>query len=58
MVCLLNEEIRVIQVSMSHIKKAIPLCDNNGEKLRLENKYKELGDILEKKLSQCGDFKG
>lgn len=55
---LLNEEIRVIQTSMSHIKRAIPLCDSSGEQLRLENKYRELKELLEEKLNQCGDYKG
>ena len=55
---LLNEEIRVIQHTMSHIKRAIPLAEDNGERLRLENKYKRLGEILDEKLNQCGDYKG
>jgi len=53
---LLNEEIRVIQVSMSHLKQAIPLAHDTGEKLRLKNKYKELEDILNSKLEQCNDY--
>lgn len=53
---LVNEEIRVIQHTMAHIKRAIPLAEDNGERLRLENKYKKLGEILESKLDQCGDF--
>ena len=55
---LLNEEIRVIQHTMSHIKRAIPLATNNGEKLKLEENYKELNSILEEKLEQCEDYKG
>jgi hypothetical protein len=58
MVSLLNEEIRVIQTSMSHIKRAIPLAESSGERMRLEEKYKQLGLILEEKLANCGDFKG
>lgn len=53
---LVNEEIRVIQHTMAHIKRAIPLAENNGERLRLEEKYKELDEILTGKLNQCGDF--
>lgn len=53
---LVNEEIRVIQHTMAHVKRAIPLALNDGERLRLESKYKELGEILESKLDQCGDF--
>ena len=55
---LLNEEIRVIQTTMSHIKKAIPLAEDSGERLRLEDKYKNLEKILNEKLEQCGDYLG
>lgn len=55
---LLNEEIRVIQHTMSHLKKAIPLASDGGEKLKLEEKYKKLEGILEEKLGQCEDYKG
>ena len=54
---LLNEEIRVIQMSMSHLKRAIPLQTDSGRRLDLENKYKELESILQGKLEQCGDYK-
>ena len=55
---ILNEEIRVIQHTMSHIKRAIPLCVDNGERLRLEEKYKGLSEVLEDKLKQCEDYMG
>lgn len=55
---LLNEEIRVIQVTMSHMKKAIPLARDTGEKLKLQEKYKELENILNDKLNQCEDYVG
>ena len=55
---LLNEEIRVIQVTMSHMKKAIPLARDTGEKLKLQEKYKELENILNGKLNQCEDYVG
>ena len=55
---LLNEEIRVLQVSMAHVKRAIPLAKDSGERLRLEDKYKKLNVILEEKLNQCEDYKG
>lgn len=54
---LLNEEIRVIQVSMGHVKRAISLSKDSGERLRLEHKYKELESILQGKLEECGDYK-
>lgn len=55
---LLNEEIRSIQNTMSHIKRAIPLAETTGERVRWERKYKELSEVLESKLEQCGDYKG
>lgn len=55
---LLNEEIRVIQVTMSHVKKAIPLAVDTGEKLKLQGKYDELEKILSDKLNQCEDYVG
>lgn len=58
MVNLLNEEIRSIQHTMSHIKRAIPLAETTGERVRWERKYKELSEVLESKLEECGEFKG
>ena len=55
---LINEEIRVIQNTMSHLSRAIPLARDTGEKLRLQEKYKGLEEILQEKLNQCGDYKG
>ena len=52
---LLNEEIRVIQHTMAHLKRAIPLAENGGERLRLEERYNELESILQGKLEQCND---
>lgn len=53
---IINEEIRVIQNTMAHVKRAIPLALDSGERLRLENKYKELEKVLESKLEQSGDY--
>lgn len=55
---LLNEEIRVIQTTMSHVKKAIPLAEDSGTKLKLEEKYNALEKVLTEKLNECGDYKG
>lgn len=55
---LLDEEIRVIQVSMAHIKRAISFAESSGEKLKLENKYKQLGEILDEKLNCCENYRG
>ena len=55
---LLNEEIRVIQNMMAHIKRAMPLAENGGERLRLKERYDELETILQGKLELCEDYKG
>lgn len=55
---LLNEEIRAIKNTMSHLKMAIPLESDSGKKLKLQNDLKELGEVLNEKLEQCGEFKG
>ena len=55
---LVNEEIRVIQHTMAHVKRAIPLAEDNGKRLELENKYKRLSEILDEKLKQCEDYTG
>ena len=53
---LVNEEIRVIQLTMSHIERAIPLAEDSGERQRLKNKHKELEEVLNDKLKQCEDY--
>lgn len=55
---IVNEEIRVIQHMMAHVKRAIPLADDNGKRLELEKKYKRLSEILNEKLEQCEDYNG
>ncbi len=55
---LLEEEIRAIKHTMSHLRMAIPLELDYGRKKRLENDYRELGKLLEDKLNQCEDYKG
>lgn len=55
---LVNEEIRVIQHTMAHVKRAIPLAEDNGKRLALEKKYKRLSEILNEKLEQCEDYNG
>ena len=58
MVSILNEEIRVIQTSMSHLRRAMSVEVSSGKRLKMEKDYKELGRILEEKLALCEDFKG
>lgn len=53
---LVNEEIRVIQTTMAHVRRAIPLAVDSGEKARLQQKYKDLEEVLQDKLNQCGDY--
>ena len=55
---LLNEEIRVIQMYMAHLNKAIALAVDTSEKMKLKKKYRELEDVLNEKLEQSEDFRG
>ena len=55
---LLNEKIRAIQQTISHLTMAIPLEIDGGKKQRMKESLKELNALLEEKLSQCEDFKG
>lgn len=55
---ILNEEIRVIQQTMAHLRKAIPLAEDNGKRLRLKALYDECQVELEDRLKRCEDFKG
>ena len=55
---MLNEEIRVIQMYMTHLNKAIALSVDTSERLKFKARYKELEEILNDKLSQCEDYKG
>ena len=52
---ILHEEIRAIQLYMSHLEKAIPLEVDSSKKQKLKNDYKELENILRGKLEQCND---
>ena len=54
----LDEEIRVIQHTMAHLKMAIPLEQSSGKRLKMEQDYKELDAILQDKLKNCGDYHG
>ena len=51
----LHEEIRAIQLYMSHLEKAIPLECDSSKKQKLKNDYKELKKDLESRLEKCGD---
>ena len=55
---LLNEEIRAIQHTMTHLRMAIPLESDSGKKLKLQNDLKELDEILNDKLEQCEEYVG
>jgi len=55
---LLNEEIRAIKHTISHLKKGVVLEPNPDKKEKMKSDIKELNVILENKLNQCGDYKG
>lgn len=49
---MINEEIRVIQVYMAHLKKAIALAVDTNEKRKFQKQYDELEKSLKEKLEQ------
>ncbi len=53
----LNEEIRVIQHTMAHLRKAIPLEQNSGRKEKLKQLYNECQMELDDRLQRCEDYK-
>lgn len=55
---LLDEEIRAIKHTMSHLSMAIPLEQDYGKKHKMKQDYKELDNLLSEKLNQCGDYHG
>lgn len=55
---LLNEEIRCIQNTMSHLKRCISIETDSGRKESYKKRYDELEELLTKKLDGYGDFKG
>lgn len=55
---ILHEEIRAIQLYMSHLEKAIPLEVDSSKKQKLKNDYVELMNELECRLKKCSDFNG
>lgn len=55
---LLNEEIRVIQHTISHMRRGLSLEDNQSKRLKMKQDINELESLLEEKLGQCEDYKG
>ena len=55
---LLNEEIRAIKHTMSHLQMAIPLESDYGKKHKMKQDYKSLEDLLIEKLNQCEEYHG
>ena len=52
----LNEEIRAIKHTIAHLNKGIVLEPDSSKKEKMRRDVKELKDILETKLNQCGDL--
>ena len=53
---LLNEEIRVINHTMAHLKQAMSVEPDSGKRLKMQKDYKELEAILVDKLEKCEEF--
>lgn len=55
---LLNEEIRVIQHTISHMRRGLALESNQSKREKMKKDIKELEYLVDEKLEQCGDYKG
>lgn len=53
---LINEEIRVMQSMISHLKMAIPLEESQSKKLKMKNNIRELEELIQEKLVESGEF--
>lgn len=51
-----NEEIRVIQYTITQLKRAIPLEPDQGKREKMKKDVKELQSLIEVKLSETTDF--
>lgn len=49
---MVNEEIRVIQTYMAHLRKAIALAIDTNERNKFQRQYDELEELLKDKLGQ------
>lgn len=56
MTCLLNEEIRAIQCTISYLSKGIALEGNQKKRNELKLRKKELEDLLDVKLGECNEY--
>lgn len=53
----LNEEIRAIRHTISHLKQGMVLEPNQSKKEQMKRDVEELNSILVDKLNQCGDYR-
>lgn len=51
----LNEEIVSIKYTIAHLKMGMAVEPDPSRKNKMKNSIKELNEILEDKLKQCGD---
>ena len=56
MTCLLNEEIRAIQTTITHLKKGMTLEPNQSKRERMKKDIIELESILNSKLRNDTDY--
>ena len=51
-----NEEIRVIQYTITQLKRAIPLEPNQAKREKMKKDVRELQSLIKVKLSETPDF--
>lgn len=56
MVCLLNEEIRAIQCTISHLRMGIPLEPNQSKREKMKQDVRELEELLDFKLGEDTNY--
>ena len=56
MTCLLNEEIRAIQCTISQLSRGIALEGNQKKRNELKQRKKELEEMLDVKLGVCNEY--
>ena len=53
---IINEEIRVMQNMVSHLRRAIPLEESQSKKKKMRDSVAELESLIEQKLVESGEF--
>ena len=53
---IINEEIRVMQNMVSHLKMAIPLEESQSKRMKMKEDVDELEKLIKQRLIESGEF--